>query len=221
MPASLDTNTGTQTDSGRPASLRSIFNLPFILDSTVSQRLLRLVATIKEHITKPTAMAQGRVAHLIEWKGWGGGEAGSRGGAWGRGGAGMEAELQEDAHYYSQMTDEIKEARFAAGVAEQFALAEAAMNMWSMADSLEQPSTMPHNHLLSQFLLDGGSMGVPQHLYSLHMCGEPNVAPRVTTLCHPPPAPSHRQRCSWSPGAPSPQRPLINLCYSLWHNESI
>lgn len=27
------------------------------------------------------------------------------------------------------------------GVAEQFALAEAAMNVWSMNDSLEQPST--------------------------------------------------------------------------------
>lgn len=25
---------------------------------------------VKEHVTKPTAMAQGRVAHLIEWKGW-------------------------------------------------------------------------------------------------------------------------------------------------------
>ncbi|KTG05266.1 hypothetical protein cypCar_00029833 [Cyprinus carpio] len=25
---------------------------------------------VKDHVTKPTAMAQGRVAHLIEWKGW-------------------------------------------------------------------------------------------------------------------------------------------------------
>lgn len=63
-------------------------------------------------------MAQGRVAHLIEWKGWGGGgEAGGHG-AWGKGGggwAGMGAELHEDEQFYSQMTDEIKEARFAAG----------------------------------------------------------------------------------------------------------
>lgn len=87
---------------------------------------LGLVATIKEHITKPTAMAQGRVAHLIEWKGWGGcGEArgggGGWSGAWGRGGGtwgGMEAELQEDEQLYSQMTDEFKEARFAAGEAD-------------------------------------------------------------------------------------------------------
>ncbi|XP_071772754.1 protein FAM131C [Centroberyx gerrardi] len=140
--------------------------------------LLGLVATIKEHITKPTAMAQGRVAHLIEWKGWGGGgEAGGGGagwtGAWGKGGGGwggMGAELQEDEQFYSQMTDEIKEARFAAGVAEQFALAEAAMNVWSMNDGLEQPSTslQAQSHFLSHFLLDGGSVGVPQHLYSIH-----------------------------------------------------
>lgn len=83
-----------------------------------------LVATIKEHITKPTAMAQGRVAHLIEWKGWGvsEGRAGGWSGTWGKGGSGrggMEAMLQEDAHFYSQMTDEIKEARFAAGETEK------------------------------------------------------------------------------------------------------
>ncbi|XP_041656105.1 protein FAM131C [Cheilinus undulatus] len=141
--------------------------------------LIGLVATIKEHITQPTAMAQGRVAHLIEWKGWGGGgEARGGGGgwsrAWGKGGGswgGMGAELQEDEQFYSQMTDEIKEARFAAGVAEQFALAEAAMNMWSMNDGLEQPSTSlqaSQNHYMSQFLMDSGNISVPQHLYSIH-----------------------------------------------------
>ncbi|XP_028309432.1 protein FAM131C [Gouania willdenowi] len=129
--------------------------------------LIGLVATIKDHITKPTAMAQGRVAHLIEWKGWGGGGEAAGGGAWGKGGMG----LQEDEQFYSQMTDEIKEARFAAGVAEQFALAEAAMNVWSLTDCFEQPSTSlqaPQSHFMSQFLLDGGSVGVPQHLYSIH-----------------------------------------------------
>ena len=53
--------------------------LPFYIPPSPSG----LVATIKEHITKPTAMAQGRVAHLIEWKGWGGG---GRQGAEGAGG---------------------------------------------------------------------------------------------------------------------------------------
>ncbi|KAK7884747.1 hypothetical protein WMY93_027870 [Mugilogobius chulae] len=187
-----------QTDEGQPSSDKEDQNPSngnvadkssrYDIGELATSSLLGLVATIKDHITKPTAMAQGRVAHLIEWKGWGGSEGGSggwSGAGWGRGGAawgGMEAELQEDANFYSQMTDEIKEARFAAGVAEQFALAEAAMNMWSMGDGLERPSTslqVPHNHLLSQFLLDGGSMGVPQHLYSLHsqMYTESSMAP--------------------------------------------
>lgn len=26
---------------------------------------------MKDHVTKPTAMGQGRVAHMIEWQGWG------------------------------------------------------------------------------------------------------------------------------------------------------
>uniref|UniRef100_G3NNW5 Family with sequence similarity 131 member C n=1 Tax=Gasterosteus aculeatus TaxID=69293 RepID=G3NNW5_GASAC len=126
--------------------------------------LIGLVATIKERITKPTAMAQGRVAHLIEWKGWGGGgEATGSGVGW--------TALHEDEQFYSQMTDEIKEARFAAGVAEQFALAEASMNVWSLNDGLQQPSSSlqaAQNHFLSQFLLDGGSLSVPHHLYSIH-----------------------------------------------------
>ncbi|XP_055044023.1 protein FAM131C isoform X2 [Misgurnus anguillicaudatus] len=140
--------------------------------------LLGLLATIKDHITKPTAMAQGRVAHLIEWKSWGG-EATSGGlygwsrdgGGWG----GVGAALQEDEQLYSHLTDEIKEARFAAGVAEQFALAEAAMNAWSTQDIESQATTStiplqdPEGLYLSQFLLDGGSLGVPQHLYRMHM----------------------------------------------------
>uniref|UniRef100_H3CZZ9 Family with sequence similarity 131 member C n=1 Tax=Tetraodon nigroviridis TaxID=99883 RepID=H3CZZ9_TETNG len=151
--------------------------------------LMGLVATIKEHITKPTAMAQGRVAHLIEWKGWGGGgdTTGGWSGAWGKGAggwSGMGADLQEDEQFYSQMTDEIKEARFAAGVAEQFALAEAAMNVWSMNDCADQPSTSlqaSQSHLLPQLLMDGGC--IPQHLYSIHghtygLGPEAHLAPR-------------------------------------------
>uniref|UniRef100_G3SSN1 Family with sequence similarity 131 member A n=1 Tax=Loxodonta africana TaxID=9785 RepID=G3SSN1_LOXAF len=76
---------------------------------------------VKDHVTKPTAMAQGRVAHLIEWKGW------------------------------SKPSDSpaaLESARFAAGgwrkgdqefcvlsagVAEQFAIAEAS-RAWSSVD---------------------------------------------------------------------------------------
>lgn len=103
-------------------SIPSFYLIHFIRIYLSFALCLGLVATIKEHITQPTAMAQGRVAHLIEWKGWGGsGEARGRGGGWSgacrKGGAwgGMGAELQEDEQFYSQMTDEIKEARFAAG----------------------------------------------------------------------------------------------------------
>ncbi|XP_040915809.1 protein FAM131C [Toxotes jaculatrix] len=178
-----------QTEEGQASTVKggqnpSNGNVPdktngYDIGELATSSLMGLVATIKEHITKPTAMAQGRVAHLIEWKGWGGGgEAGGRGGGWsgacgkaGGGWGGVGAELQEDEQFYSQMTDEIKEARFAAGVAEQFALAEAAMSVWSMSDNTEQPSTSiqaAQSHFLSQFLLDGGSVGIPQHLYSIH-----------------------------------------------------
>ncbi|XP_034001228.1 protein FAM131C isoform X1 [Trematomus bernacchii] len=169
-----------QTVEGQPSSVedgqnpsnRSVADKTsgYDIGQLATSSLMGVVATIKEHITKPTTMAQGRVAHLIEWKGWGGGgQSGGGVGKWTWGG--VSAELQEDEQFYSQMTDEIKEARFAAGVAEQFALAEAAMNVWSMTDGLEQPSTSlqaAHSHFLSQFLLDGGSLSVPQHLYHIH-----------------------------------------------------
>ncbi|XP_034151794.1 protein FAM131C isoform X2 [Esox lucius] len=128
--------------------------------------LLGLLVTVKEHITKPTAMAQGRVAHLIEWKDWGaGGEGVGTRRDW--------RNFQEDEQLYSHLTDEIKEARFAAGVAEQFALAEAAMNIWPTHQDPEQPSSstepLQDSNFLSDFLLNGGSVGLPQHLYNIHI----------------------------------------------------
>ncbi|XP_075184650.1 LOW QUALITY PROTEIN: protein FAM131C [Anomaloglossus baeobatrachus] len=80
-----------------------------------------LVQTIKDHITKPTAMARGRVAHLIEWKGWSAPQSG------------WDPSLTDEEHY-SDLTDELKEARFAAGVAEQFAITEATLSAWSSLD---------------------------------------------------------------------------------------
>ncbi|CAL8363897.1 unnamed protein product [Lota lota] len=163
--------------------------------------LLGLVATIKDHITKPTAMAQGRVAHLIEWKGWGGGggrggEAGATSGTWGCGAGevwkGLGAELQDDELLYSQMTDEIKEARFAAGLAAQFALAEAAMNVCSM-DDIDQPSVSweaTQSHYLSYYLRDGGGVGVPRHLHDIHPGGQASPVSYATES--PPPAVLHQ-----------------------------
>ncbi|XP_072330352.1 protein FAM131A isoform X2 [Scyliorhinus torazame] len=76
---------------------------------------------VKDHVTKPTAMAQGRVAHLIEWKGWC---------------KPMESPmtLEIDFNSYSDLSEGEQEARFAAGVAEQFEIAEAKLKAWSSVD---------------------------------------------------------------------------------------
>ncbi|XP_030072963.1 protein FAM131A-like [Microcaecilia unicolor] len=76
---------------------------------------------VKDHVTKPTAMAQGRVAHLIEWKGWC---------------KPMDSPmaLESDFNSYSDLSEGEQEARFAAGVAEQFAIAEAKLRAWSSID---------------------------------------------------------------------------------------
>ncbi|MBN3315751.1 F131A protein, partial [Atractosteus spatula] len=58
---------------------------------------------VKDHVTKPTAMAQGRVAHLIEWKGW-------------CKPTDSPAALESDFNSYSDLTEGEQEARFAAEV---------------------------------------------------------------------------------------------------------
>nr|XP_019959634.1 PREDICTED: protein FAM131A-like isoform X2 [Paralichthys olivaceus] len=83
---------------------------------------------VRDHVTKPTSLAQGRVAHLIEWKGWP-----------------RPADPLPAAHSqfssYCHLTEGEKEARFAAGVAEQFAIAEAKLRAWaSMDDDDEEDS---------------------------------------------------------------------------------
>uniref|UniRef100_A0A4W6BZW1 Family with sequence similarity 131 member A n=1 Tax=Lates calcarifer TaxID=8187 RepID=A0A4W6BZW1_LATCA len=79
---------------------------------------------VKDHVTKPTAMAQGRVAHLIEWKGW-------------CKPMDTPAALESDFNSYSDLSEGEQEARFAAGVAEQFAIAEAKLRAWSSVDGDE------------------------------------------------------------------------------------
>ncbi|KAG5269820.1 hypothetical protein AALO_G00206530 [Alosa alosa] len=76
---------------------------------------------VKDHVTKPTAMAQGRVAHLIEWKGW-------------CKPTDAPHSLENHIHTYSHLSEGEQEARFAAGVAEQFAIAEAKLRAWSSVD---------------------------------------------------------------------------------------
>ncbi|XP_051944048.1 protein FAM131A isoform X2 [Hippocampus zosterae] len=74
---------------------------------------------VKDHVTKPTSLAQGRVAHLIEWKGWP-----------------KPVDPPQAAHFssYCHLSEVEKEARFAAGVAEQFAIAEAKLRAWASVD---------------------------------------------------------------------------------------
>ncbi|KAK3531630.1 hypothetical protein QTP70_025817 [Hemibagrus guttatus] len=69
-------------------------------------------------------MAQGRVAHLIEWKGW-------------CKPTDAPNALESDFNSYSDLSEGEQEARFAAGVAEQFAIAEAKLRAWSSVDGDE------------------------------------------------------------------------------------
>ncbi|XP_069804485.1 protein FAM131C isoform X2 [Dendropsophus ebraccatus] len=99
-------------------------SVSYEITELATSSLIGLVQTIKDHITKPTAMARGRVAHLIEWKGWSAPQSG------------WDPSLTDEDNY-SDLTDELKEARFAAGVAEQFAITEATLSAWSSLDDEE------------------------------------------------------------------------------------
>ncbi|XP_042305972.1 protein FAM131B isoform X3 [Sceloporus undulatus] len=82
--------------------------------------------SMKDHVTKPTAMGQGRVAHMIEWQGWGQGASQQQ--------IHTHETVRKDADAYSDLSDGEKEARFLAGVMEQFAISEATLMAWSSMD---------------------------------------------------------------------------------------
>ncbi|TRY96208.1 hypothetical protein DNTS_009406 [Danionella cerebrum] len=86
--------------------------------------------SMKDKVTKPTAMAQGRVAHMIEWQSWGKPSAGPEGGA-GRSNLHRERERRLENDAYSDLSDGEKEARMAAGVMQQFAISEATLLAWN------------------------------------------------------------------------------------------
>ncbi|XP_065117464.1 uncharacterized protein fam131bb isoform X2 [Paramisgurnus dabryanus] len=91
--------------------------------------------SMKDKVTKPTAMAQGRVAHMIEWQSWGMQTVGGGGTGAGRTSClnlQRERKLENDA--YSDLSDGEKEARFAAGVLQQFAISEATLLAWTSMD---------------------------------------------------------------------------------------
>ncbi|XP_058474580.1 uncharacterized protein LOC131447117 isoform X4 [Solea solea] len=89
--------------------------------------------SMKDKVTKPTAMAQGRVAHMIEWQSWGKPSAGPQGGA-GHNNLQREKERRLENDAYSDLSDGEKEARFAAGIMQQFAISEATLFGWNSMD---------------------------------------------------------------------------------------
>ncbi|XP_014845915.1 PREDICTED: uncharacterized protein LOC106919802 isoform X4 [Poecilia mexicana] len=89
--------------------------------------------SMKDKVTKPTAMAQGRVAHMIEWQSWGKPTAGPCGGT-GRANLQREKERRMENDAYSDLSDGEKEARFAAGIMQQFAISEATLFGWNSMD---------------------------------------------------------------------------------------
>ncbi|KAL6100223.1 uncharacterized protein ACO6RY_01877 [Pungitius sinensis] len=97
--------------------------------------------SMKDKVTKPTAMAQGRVAHMIEWQSWGKPTAGPPGSA-GHANLQREKERRMENDAYSDLSDGEKEARFAAGIMQQFAISEATLFGWNSMDgeSLEAGS---------------------------------------------------------------------------------
>ncbi|XP_016388369.1 uncharacterized protein LOC107724098 isoform X6 [Sinocyclocheilus rhinocerous] len=88
---------------------------------------------MKDKVTKPTAMAQGRVAHMIEWQSWGKPSAGPEGGA-GRSNLNRERERRLENDAYTDLSDGEKEARMAAGILQQFAISEATLLAWNSMD---------------------------------------------------------------------------------------
>ncbi|XP_005081139.1 protein FAM131C [Mesocricetus auratus] len=157
--------------------------------------LVGVVQSIKDHITKPTAMARGRVAHLIEWKGWSAQQSG------------WELSPAEDDHYCC-LPDELREARFAAGVAEQFAITEATLSAWSSLDDEEmQPedSTQGAFQLqdLESIYLQDSLLSGPSQDDSLLACSPGLTLDDGWPSPEEPPSPTqqHRQRL---PGAQGP-----------------
>ncbi|XP_055117523.1 protein FAM131C-like [Symphalangus syndactylus] len=167
--------------------------------------LVGVVQSIKDHITKPTAMARGRVAHLIEWKGW----SAQR--------AGWELSPAEDEHYCC-LPDELREARFAAGVAEQFAITEATLSAWSSLDDEElHPENSPQGivqlqDLESIYLQDSLPSG-PSQDDSLRAFSSPGPSPDSCPSPEEPPSttgipqpPSPELQHPWQlPGAQGPE----------------
>ncbi|XP_072304367.1 uncharacterized protein [Eucyclogobius newberryi] len=92
--------------------------------------LTGVTRTMKDKVTKPTAMASGKVAHMIEWQSWNTPSAGPQG----KNTVQREKQRRLENDAYSDLSDGEKEARFAAGIMQQFAISEATLFGWNSLD---------------------------------------------------------------------------------------
>ncbi|XP_060058317.1 protein FAM131C isoform X2 [Erinaceus europaeus] len=194
----FQTTNGYLSDS---RSCSSNYNVAALATSS----LVGVVQSIKDHITKPTAMARGRVAHLIEWKGW----SAQR--------SGWELSSAED-EQYGCLPDELREARFAAGVAEQFAITEATLSAWSSLDDEElHPDNSPQDIVqiqdLESIYLQNSLLSGPSQDNSLLAFSSPGLSPDTwpspkeppnTAVVPQPPSPEQQPRRRL-PGGPGPE----------------
>ncbi|KAF6344510.1 family with sequence similarity 131 member C [Rhinolophus ferrumequinum] len=123
----------------------------------------------------------------------------------------------EDEHYCC-LSDELREARFAAGVAEQFAITEATLSAWSSLDDKEMhtensPQDTVQLQDLESTYLEDGLPSSPSQDDSLLAISSPGLSPDgwpspeeppVVAAAPQPPSPEqqHRQRL---PGGPGPE----------------
>ncbi|XP_037354478.1 protein FAM131C isoform X3 [Talpa occidentalis] len=193
----FQTTNGYLSDS---RSCSSNYNVAALATSS----LVGVVQSIKDHITKPTAMARGRVAHLIEWKGW----SAQR--------SGWELSPVDDEHYCC-LPDELREARFAAGVAEQFAITEATLSAWSSLDDEDlYPENSPQDMIqlqdLESIYLQDSLLSRPSQDDSLLAFSSPGLSPDwpsaeepSITAAGPQPSSPQQQHRRRLPGAPGPE----------------
>ncbi|XP_048206271.1 protein FAM131C isoform X2 [Perognathus longimembris pacificus] len=191
-----------QTTNGYLSSSRACSS-NYSVAALATSSLVGVVQSIKDHITKPTAMARGRVAHLIEWKGWSAQRA-----DW--------ALSPTEDERYCCLPDALREARFAAGVAEQFAITEATLSAWSSLDDEElNPENSPPDALqlqdlesiyLQDSLLSGPSQDDSLLAFSPGLSPDgwpsPEEPPMAAASAQPPSPVPHRRRL---PGGPGPE----------------
>ncbi|XP_013996996.2 FAM131B isoform X1 [Salmo salar] len=94
--------------------------------------------SMKDKVTKPTAMASGKVAHMIEWQSWNTPSTGTEGNVVAKIPTSQrEKDRRRESEMYSELSEGEKEARFTAGLMAQFALSEATLLGWR---SMEEDS---------------------------------------------------------------------------------